>query len=66
MLEIVIFVIEGVLELLRWVGKHCQEIPEQWADKPATEDENAPRPTTYCVGPLACRTLARAQQMLQP
>ncbi len=37
MLEIIVFVIDGVGQLLLWLRDRCREIPELWTDRPAAE-----------------------------
>ncbi len=37
MLEVIVFVVDGALQLLMWLRKQCREIPERWADGPDTE-----------------------------
>ncbi len=38
MLEIIVFVIDGVFQLLMWLRDRCRETPERWTDRPAAED----------------------------
>jgi len=38
MLEVIVFVVDGALQLLMWLRKQCRAFPERWADRPAAED----------------------------